>query len=128
METAIRESDQESKGSLSVDELKQCFFYLDYFPSMQQKIQNAGKSSKTYDFTYQNTVRNQLMQEKSFLFNIWQMLNPLNHPSIDNAMIYDVLLLLIYNVQSPANVSASFLGEYLHNMYKEQKIDIDSFA
>ena len=43
-------------------------------------------------------------------------------------MVYDVLLLLIYNVQSPASVSANFLGEYLVNMYKEQKIDIESFA
>lgn len=56
------------------------------------------------------------------------MLNPLNTLTIDNALIYDVLLLLIYNVQSPISISSSFLGEYLLNMYKEQNIDIDSFA
>ena len=43
-------------------------------------------------------------------------------------MLYDVLLLLIYNVNSPVSVCAGYLGEYLLNMYKELNIDLDSFA
>jgi hypothetical protein len=43
-------------------------------------------------------------------------------------LIYDILLLLIYNVKSSIQVSAGFLIEYLENMYKEESIDLGSFA
>jgi hypothetical protein len=39
------------------------------------------------------------MQEKEFVYNFWSILNPLNNPEISNALAYDMLLLLIYNVQ-----------------------------
>lgn len=43
-------------------------------------------------------------------------------------MVYDILLLLIYNVKSTIQVSAGFLIEYLENLYKEESIDLGSFA
>jgi len=39
-----------------------------------------------------------MIQENEFLYNIWSLLNPTNAQEIDNALVYDVLLLLIYNV------------------------------
>jgi hypothetical protein len=38
------------------------------------------------------------MQEKEFVYNFWCIVNPLNNTEIENALIYDVLLLMIYNV------------------------------
>lgn len=59
---------------------------------------------------------------------MWSLLNPLNHGHVENALVYDVLLLLIYNVNSPVATTAGFLTEYLENLYKEEQIDLESFA
>jgi hypothetical protein len=56
------------------------------------------------------------------------MLNPLNLGQLDNALLYDVLLLLIYNIKAATGTTSGFLGEYLMNMYKELNIDVESFA
>lgn len=69
-----------------------------------------------------------MMQEKEFLYNLWILLNPLNNNHIENAVVYDILLLLIYNVKSPIQTTSGFMNEYLENMYKEEHIDIESFA
>jgi hypothetical protein len=61
-----------------------------------------------------------MIQEKEFIFNLWSILNPLNNYQIDNALVYDVLLLLIYNVQSVTSITAGFLSEYLENFYREE--------
>lgn len=58
-----------------------------------------------------------IIQEKEFLYNIWQVLNPMGLPKIENAMLYDVLLLLIYNVKSSVSTIANFVSEYLDNHY-----------
>jgi len=42
-------------------------------------------------------------------------------------MLYDVLLLLIYNVKSTIPTTAGFLTEYLENHYLEENIDINIF-
>ena len=59
------------------------------------------------------------MQEKEFVYNFWCIMNPLNQTEVENAMLYDVLLLLIYNVQQPLNVTINYLTEYLESNYKE---------
>ena len=69
-----------------------------------------------------------LVQEKEFIYNLWAVLNPSGGFTLDNALLYDVLLLLIYNVSSTIPVTAGFLQEYLENFYEEEQIDIDSFA
>jgi len=38
------------------------------------------------------------MQEKEFVYNFWCVMNPMNQTEVDNALLYDILLLLIYNV------------------------------
>jgi hypothetical protein len=68
------------------------------------------------------------MQEKEFVYNFWSILNPLNNPEISNALAYDMLLLLIYNVQQSLKTSTEYLNEYLENFYRETNIDIDRFA
>ena len=60
-----------------------------------------------------------VMQEKEFVYNFWCIMNPMNSTEVDNAMLYDVLLLLIYNVQQPLNVTINYLTEYLENHYRE---------
>jgi len=60
-----------------------------------------------------------VMQEKEFVYNFWCIMNPLNQTEVENAMLYDVLLLLIYNVQQPLNVTINYLTEYLESNYKE---------
>ncbi len=75
---------------------------------------------KATDHTYQNTYRDLIIQEKEFVYNLWQVLNPLNNNFIDNALLYDVLLLLIYNVRSAIPVTAGFLTEYLENHYMDE--------
>src|SRR4051812_24218673 len=82
----------------------------------------------TNDYNNQNTLRNLIIKEKEFIYNMWSILNTLNNNFIDNALVYDVLLLLIYNVKSPITITSNFLEEYLENFYKEENIDIDSFA
>jgi hypothetical protein len=62
------------------------------------------------------------------VFNLWQILNPHNNNFVDNALLYDVLLLLIYNVRAAIPVTAGFLHEYLENHYQEEQIDIESFV
>lgn len=86
------------------------------------------KLNKANDYTYQNTTRNMMIQEKEFAYNLWSVLNPQNNNYIDNAMLYDVMLLLIYNVKSTIPTTAAFLSEYLENHYQEELIDINSFA
>ena len=98
MEVGIRAADIADKGGLDLEEFKQCFFNLNYLPFMLTKASQGDKPSRTFDYTYQNTMRSLMIQEKEFIFNIWQMLNPNNKNSIDNAVVYDILLLLIYNV------------------------------
>lgn len=39
-----------------------------------------------------------------------------------------MLLLLVFNVKNPIQTTASFLVEYLENLYKEENIDLDNFA
>ena len=68
------------------------------------------------------------MQEKEFMYNFWCMINPLNNPEICNALVYDMLLLLIYNVQQSLQTSTEYLNEYLENFYKETNVDIERFA
>ncbi len=55
------------------------------------------------------TQRSMVMQEKEFLYNFWCVLNPTNQPEVDNALLYDVLLLLIYNVQQQLHVTINYL-------------------
>ena len=50
-----------------------------------------------------------LVQEKEFIYNLWAVLNPSGGFTLDNALLYDVLLLLIYNVNSTIPVTAGFL-------------------
>ena len=69
-----------------------------------------------------------VMQEKEFVYNFWCIVNPINQTEIDNAMLYDVLLLMIYNVQQPLHVTINYLTEYLENHYKDHGIDLDSFV
>lgn len=69
-----------------------------------------------------------MIHEKEFVYNIWAVLNPQGGNTLDNALLYDVLLLLIYNVKSTIPVTAGFLQEYLENFYLEEQVDIDSFA
>ena len=52
-------------------------------------------------------------------------MNPLNKPDVDNALLYDVLLLLIFNVQHPVNVTKGFLIEYLDSLYQELGIEAE---
>lgn len=54
-------------------------------------------------------MRNLILQEKEFVYNLWSVLNPLNNNYIDNALLYDVLLLLIYNVKAHISTTSSFL-------------------
>lgn len=95
---------------------------------MQTKIQHGDKPSKTYDYATQNTIRNLLIQEKEFLYNLWSILNPLQKNQIENALVYDVLLLLIYNVKAPISTTAGFLREYLENLYREESIDFEQYS
>jgi hypothetical protein len=69
-----------------------------------------------------------MIHEKEFIYNLWSLLNPLNNNTIENALVYDVLLLLIYNVKSPVSVTTTFLNEYLENLYREENIDLHSFS
>ena len=68
------------------------------------------------------------MQEKEFVYNFWCIVNPLNNTEIDNALIYDVLLLMIYNVQQTLQITTKYLEEYFETYYREMDIDIDQFA
>jgi hypothetical protein len=40
-------------------------------------------------------------------------------------MLYDILLLIIYNVQQPILSTSSLLSEYLENLYKELGIQLE---
>lgn len=84
----------------------------------------TAANSKANDHTYQNTLRGLIIQEKEFVYNLWAVLNPLNNRVVDNAMLYDVLLLLIYNVKSSVPTTAGFLSEYLENHYSEEGINM----
>ncbi len=69
-----------------------------------------------------------VMQEKEFVYNFWCIMNPLNQTEVENALLYDVILLLVYNVHQPLHVIINYLADYLENHYKDSGIDLDSFA
>ena len=68
---------------------------------MQMERDQQTERYKNFDYGQQNTTRKLIIEEKEFIYNLWSILNPLNNNYLDNALIYDVLLLLIYNVQAP---------------------------
>jgi len=72
------------------------------------------------------TSKSMLLQEKEFLYNFWCIMNPLNKPEVENALLYDVLLLLIFNVQHPVHVTKGFLSEYLDSLYQELGVQAES--
>ena len=59
-----------------------------------------------------------MIHEKEFAYNLWLALNPSNTNHLDDALVYDVLLLLIYNVSAPISVTAKCVNEYLDNLYR----------
>lgn len=61
-----------------MEEMKQCFFHLNYLPNMKIQSEEESKQSKALDHTYQTTTRSMMIQEKEFVFNLWSILNPLN--------------------------------------------------
>lgn len=78
------------------------------------------------DYNFQNTLRGLIIQEKEFVYSLWAVLNPMNNHLIDNAMLYDVLLLLIYNVKSTIPTTTGFLTEYLENHYQDEGINLSN--
>lgn len=113
-----------------MEELKRCLYALDYLGFMQvvEEEQRLMQGSKRFmPKNHVTTQKSMVMQEKEFLYNFWCVLNPLNQPEVDNALLYDVLLLLIYNVQQPLHVTINYLVQYLETHYKELGIDLDSF-
>jgi hypothetical protein len=57
--------------------------------------------------------------EQAFLDSLWMVLNPNQLISISNAILYDVFLLIIYNVSinQPLTQIAESLSEYLLRFY-----------
>eukprot|EP00347_Sterkiella_histriomuscorum_P012751 403367361 len=127
VEVAIRDADQQEKGGIDIEEFKQCFYNLNYLPYMNPSNNFENTYSRANDHTYQTTLRGLIIQEKEFVYNLWSVLNPLDNQMIDNAMLYDVLLLLIYNVKSAIPTTAGFLTEYLENHYNEEGVDLQIF-
>lgn len=98
---AIRGEDRGDKGVLNMEEFKRCLYSLEYLGYMQveeeeQMMQN--QEARKYARQHITTKKSMVMQEKEFVYNFWCILNPLNQTEVENAMLYDVLLLLIYNV------------------------------
>ena len=118
-----------------MEEFKRCLYSLDYLGYMQveeeEQMQQQhlrrfynGQSNPRHHIT---TKKSMVMQEKEFVYNFWCVMNPMNQTEIDNALLYDILLLLIYNVHQPLHITINYLTEYLENNYKEQGIDLESF-
>lgn len=97
---AIRSADVSEKGSLTMEELKHCFFFMDYLPFIQMEM-GQGTTYPRFGNPRNHITTNKglVLQEKEFVYNFWCTVNPLNQPEIDNALTYDILLLMIYNIQ-----------------------------
>jgi len=104
----------QDKGGLDLEELRGAFINLGYLQSL---VQNGGSG-------------NPLPQEYEFMANLWVIINPRNLQVIDNAIVYDILLILIYNANNESQ-SAEYLSEYLEQFYRDEKItdgvDIESY-
>jgi len=71
----------------------------------------------------ENTHKALLIKEKEFVYNLWALLNPRTEETISNAVLYDVLLILIYNVNAPLQSAVAYFNEYLEKFYREQGVD-----
>ena len=93
VEYAIRNADGNENGALDIEQLKACFQNLGYLRCLMSEQPPPMRMKQ-----HVTTSKSMLLQEKEFLYNFWCMMNPLNKPEIENALLYDVLLLLIFNV------------------------------
>jgi len=60
-----------------------------------------------------------LQMEHAFLDSLWIVINPTQQQACKNAILYDILLLMIYNIGgiSPLMQTAQSLSEYLVKLY-----------
>lgn len=96
IENAIRSSDANRKGSLDLNELEATFFALDYLPLLREVRFLPRQARPIYNQNSSNAI--QLQQEETFIDAFWRIINPRQLPRVQNAHIYDILLLVVYKV------------------------------
>jgi hypothetical protein len=97
IEMAIRGSDVQMLGSLDLRDLENCLFKLDYLPLLKESRSQPKKAVNPKN----SSNATQLQQEEAFLEAFWRIVNPKMLPRVQNAHLYDILLLVIYKVNQP---------------------------
>jgi len=98
-----------------VNGLKLSFFALDYLQNLKRIDTDPTSRSNALRGSAQTSF------EQTFIENFWKVVNPRLLALVNNAFIYDILLLLIYNVSSPLNQTSQALGEFLVKHYAEEE-------
>jgi hypothetical protein len=81
-------------GSLDFADLERCLFKLEYLPQLKESKSNR----KTHQTPKNSSNATQLQQEEAFLEAFWKIINPNQVARVQNAHLYDILLLIIYKV------------------------------
>lgn len=124
VENAIRAADIQDKDSLDIREFKQCLFNLNYCQTMQMK---EHSNEKRVIISQNSTARKILKTEEDFVHNLWELMNPLKKVLVNNALIYDILIHLIYdmNASTPQQISDT-IRTYLQDTYSDPEVDLIS--
>ena len=111
---AIRGSDMQMLGSLDLRDLENCLFKLEYLPMLREARTQPKKAVNPKN----SSNATQLQQEEAFIEAFWRIVNPKLLPRVQNAHVYDILLLVIYKVNQPLGQTVQALSEYLCNYYE----------
>lgn len=66
-----------------------------------------------------------LKTEEDFVHNLWEIMNPLKKILINNALVYDILIHLIYDMTaSTSQQVADTIRSYLEETYSDPDIEL----
>lgn len=82
-------------------------------------------SEKRVIISQNSTAMRILKIEEDFVYNLWEVMNPLKKILVNNALVYDILIHLIYdmNASTPQQV-ADTIRSYLEDTYSNPEIDL----